>query len=124
MKPAASAQDRVGLVAMYRWRLHPGREAAFIAAWSAITLALREHGGSFGSRLHCADDGTWVGYAQWPDDSTRQRAFDRVAVDPALSAQMRNAIAESLPELLLQPVADFLVPAIPIVQSSESPAND
>jgi len=97
-----------GLVVLYRWRLHPGSEASFIEAWSRVTELLRSHAGSLGSRLHRGNDGIWYGYAQWPNDQTRQCAFAQ-SLDPAALTQMRAAIAESLPEVLLEPVSDFLV---------------
>ena len=101
------------LVVLYRWRLHPGSEASFSEAWSRVTESLRNHGGSLGSRLHSGNDGLWYGYAQWPSDEARKRAFAR-QVDTAAMAQMRAAIAESLPEILLEPVSDFLVlPPVP-----------
>ena len=96
-------------VVLYRWRLHPGAEASFIEAWSRVTKLLRERAGSLGSRLHRGDDGLWYGYAQWPSAETRRRAFAQ-PVDPAAQAQMRAAIAETLPEVLLEPVSDFLLP--------------
>jgi hypothetical protein len=97
-----------GLVVMYRWRLHPGMEASFVESWSRVTELLRKRAGSLGSRLHRGDDGIWYGYAQWPSAEARERAFSQT-LDPAASAQMRTAIAESLPEILLEPVADYLV---------------
>lgn len=97
-----------GLVVLYRWRLHPGAEASFTEAWSRITESLRSHAGSLGSRLHRGSDGLWYGYAQWPDDAARQRAFAQL-LDPEAGAQMRAAVAESFPEVLLEPVSDFLV---------------
>ena len=97
-----------GFVVLYRWRLHPGQESSFIEAWSRMTELLRSAGGSLGSRLHRGSDGIWYGYAQWPDDEIRQRAFSR-SLDPAANAQMRGAIAESLPEVVLESVSDFLI---------------
>jgi len=110
--PAALPQPE--LVVLYRWRLHPGMEASFVESWSRLTELLR-HAGSLGSRLHRGNDGIWYGYAQWPSAETRQRAFSQ-ALDPAASAHMRAAIAETLPEILLEPVADFLVlPGVSVV---------
>lgn len=97
-----------GLAVLYRWRIHPGSEASFVEAWSRITALLRTHAGSLGSRLHRGGDGLWYGYAQWPSDEVRQQAF-ALELDPAASATMRAAIAESWPEVLLDPVADYLV---------------
>jgi len=103
--PAALPQPE--LAVLYRWRLHPGMEASFVESWSRVTELLR-HAGSLGSRLHRGNDGIWYGYAQWPSAETRQRAVSQ-ALDPAASAHMRAAIVETLPEILLEPVADFLV---------------
>jgi hypothetical protein len=97
-----------GFVVIYRWRLHTGMEASFVDAWSRITELLLKHRGSFGSRLHRGPDDIWYGYAQWPSDEARQRAFTE-SVDPQASAQMRAAVAEQLPELVLQSIADYLV---------------
>ena len=69
---------------------------------------LRDERGALGSRLHRGDDGVWYGYAQWPDAETRRVAFADARELPARE-QMRAAIAESLPEILLEPVADYLL---------------
>jgi hypothetical protein len=97
-----------GFVVLYRWRLHAGMEASFIAAWSRITERLRREGGSFGSRLHRGNDGLWYSYAQWPSAVTRADAFAAPG-DPADAEPMRAAVAESFPEIVLESVADFLV---------------
>jgi heme-degrading monooxygenase HmoA len=97
-----------GLVVLYRWRLRPGLEPSFIEAWSRITELLRSKEGSLGSRLHRGSDGIWYSYAQWPNDETRQRAFAH-SLDPAAREQMRNAVAESFPEVVLESVADYLI---------------
>jgi hypothetical protein len=97
-----------GLVVLYRWRLLPGSEAAFTEAWSRITESLRRGAGSLGSRLHSGSDGIWYGYAQWPSDAVRRRAFAQTP-DPQAAAQMRAAVAENFPEVVLEPVSDFLV---------------
>ncbi|MGI9026435.1 MAG: hypothetical protein ACR2GP_12830 [Burkholderiaceae bacterium] len=96
-------------VYLYRWKLHADRESDFVAAWSERTRVLRELG-SFGSRLHRGDDGWWYGYAQWPDEAMRSRAFARVDGD-AVYERMRATVIERLPEVELDPVADFLVAA-------------
>jgi hypothetical protein len=97
-----------GLVVLYRWRLRQGFESSFIEAWSRKTELLRSEGGSFGSRLHRGSDGIWYGYAQWPSEASRQRAFAQ-SFDSAANAQMRAAVAESLPEIVLESVSDYLI---------------
>lgn len=98
-----------GFVVLYRWRLHAGTEQAFVDGWSRITARLRAERGSLGSRLHRGPDGVWYGYAQWPSAESRAQAFAAGPVDADASRQMRESIAESLPELILEPVSDFLV---------------
>lgn len=101
----------LGFAVIYRWRLHPGKEEAFVEAWAAVTRAIREQCGGLGSRLHKTDDGVWLAYAQWPS----RAMWDEAALtDPDLQAarqQMKDAIAESLPDLPLEPVADLIVQA-------------
>ena len=94
---------------LYRWRLRPGSEEAFVAAWSRVSERLRDERGSLGSRLHRGSDGVWYSYAQWPSAEARERAFAAGPVDPEASARMRDAIAETLPEIVLDPVSDYLV---------------
>ncbi|MDI1450090.1 antibiotic biosynthesis monooxygenase [Polyangium sp. 6x1] len=96
-----------GFVVLYRWRLHPGMEEAFIEAWSRITAHYREKG-SLGSRLHRGSDGLFYGYAQWPSDAARQNAFTEPG-DPADAERMRSAVAERFPEIQLESLADYLV---------------
>lgn len=94
-------------VVLYRWKLKPSKEQQFIDAWSVATKALRELG-SFGSRLHKGPDDIWYGYAQWPNSQARDDAFDKRKDTPE-GAIMGEAILESFPEILLEPVADYLV---------------
>ena len=98
-----------GFVVLYRWRLHEGAEESFTAAWSRLSELLLSERGSLGSRLHRGPDGWWYSYAQWPSAQARDQAFAGEALDPEASRRMREAIAESLPELVLESVADFMV---------------
>ena len=96
---------------LYRWRVRPDAEDAFVAAWSDATRDLLR-AGSLGSRLHRGDDGVWYGYAQWPDAARRDAAFATLGTSPA-SARMRECVVETLPPVALTPVADFLRPLPP-----------
>ena len=98
-----------GFAVLYRWRLHDGAEESFTKAWSRISELLLSERGSLGSRLHRGPDGWWYSYAQWPSAQAREQAFAGAALDLEASRQMREAIAESLPELVLESVADFMV---------------
>jgi heme-degrading monooxygenase HmoA len=94
---------------IYRWRLKPGREKEFVAAWEGVTRSLRDHRGALGSRLHRAGDGRWVAYAQWPDRAAWESARDRTPADPDAAAAMAETVAERDEPLLLEAVADLLV---------------
>lgn len=96
--------------ALYRWRLHPGSEETFVQAWSRVTQLLRAERGSLGSRLHRGPDNIWYSYTQWPSAEAKAEGLARESVDPDAWRQLRESIAESLPELILEPVMDFLAP--------------
>ncbi|MEN1961441.1 antibiotic biosynthesis monooxygenase [Luteimonas sp. MJ246] len=99
-------------VVLYRWRLHPGSENSFVQAWSRVSDLLRSERGSLGSRLHQGSDGLWYGYAQWPSAKARDDAFALGSVDPEAGRQVEQATAERFPEIVLETVADFMLPAV------------
>lgn len=102
-----------GFAVLYRWRLHAGKEAAFIRSWAKVSELLLQRHGSLGSRLHKGPDDIWYSYAQWPSSAARDLAFSGQSEDPQSMAEMRSAVAEGFPEIILEPVADFMVlPAV------------
>jgi hypothetical protein len=98
-----------GFAVLYRWRLREGREEQFVQAWSRLSELLLEQKHSLGSRLHKGPDGWWYSYAQWPSAQAREQAFAGASVDAEASRLMREAIAESAPETILESVVDFMV---------------
>ncbi|MEO6566606.1 MAG: antibiotic biosynthesis monooxygenase [Casimicrobiaceae bacterium] len=100
---------------LYRWRLHPGTEESFIDAWSRVSEALRTRG-SLGSRLHRGPEEIWYSYAQWPSEAARAHAFSLPSADPEAGKAMQASIAESLPEIILESVADYMV--LPVQSSA------
>ena len=84
-------------VAVYAWRVRAGYEQQFRQAWCRGTRAITRIYGSFGSRLHRAEDGRFTGYAEWPDRQTWQRAFDARMVydDPEARALFIQALEDS-----------------------------
>lgn len=86
-------------IAVYWWRVHPGKEDQFRKAWVRGTRLIREKYGSYGSRLHQERDGRFVGYAEWPDEATWQRAYDQKMVydDPDTRAAFSDAVCETPP---------------------------
>lgn len=84
-------------VAVYWWRVHPGKEEQFRKAWRRGTEHITRIYGSYGSRLHRDRDGRFVGYAEWPDEATWRAAFEQKMVydDPETRAAFVDAIAEA-----------------------------
>ena len=103
-------------VAAYWWKVHPGKEEQFRAAWRRGTALIRAKYGSLGSRLHWQElgegNGRFVGVAEWPDRATWQSAYDaKMAYDePHTRAAFVDAIAEAAdqPLLLLEVTDDLL----------------
>lgn len=98
-----------GFAVIYRARIHPGKEDAYIAAWSRITELLRSERGALGSRLHRGPDGIWYAYAQWPSAAAREAAFKLGSIDSLAEEQIRGSILEHFPEIVLECMADYLV---------------
>ena len=59
--------------------------------------------------MHRGADGIWYAYAQWPSAQPRTDAFAFGSLDPDAEEQVRDAILESFPEIVLEPVVDHLV---------------
>jgi quinol monooxygenase YgiN len=105
---AEDISGTIGFCVIYRWRLHPGKESQFREGWERATQTLMRRHGALGSRLHQADDGTWVAYAQWPNKTAWEQLRALPSVDAEASRMMLDAELESHPPILLMPVADFL----------------
>jgi heme-degrading monooxygenase HmoA len=98
-----------GFAVLYRWRLHEGAEGSFVSAWTRVSELLLSQRGSLGSRLHRGPDGLWYSYAQWPSAEAREQAFALESVDPEAARKMAEAVAERLPEIVLESVSDLMV---------------
>ena len=83
-------------------------EQQFIDAWSEVTAHILENFDSLGSRLHKSSDGLFYGYAQWKSAEQRREAF-RLMPEIEARRKMRESIEESLPELVLENLSDYLI---------------
>jgi len=92
----------------YRWRVKPGTEDAFRAAWRAMTESIRERHGTSGSRLHRTDAGELVAYAVWPSRQQWEAAGQQPSANPAAGDAMRACIQQSLGATPLDVVDDLL----------------
>ena len=98
-------------IAVYGWRVKPGKEEQFRDAWRRGTRQIARIHGGLGSRLHRERDGRFIGVAEWPDYETWKRAFDARMVydDPETRARFVDALAEgsgAVEPLLLMEVTD------------------
>ena len=100
-------------VVIYRWQLKPGMEEEFRSAWRKMTRAISFRYGTLGSRLHQADDGSWLGYAQWPNRARWETMRAKPPADAEAAALMRDCIdgsVEATPPLCLTIKDDYLKP--------------
>ncbi|HEX6929617.1 MAG TPA: antibiotic biosynthesis monooxygenase [Gammaproteobacteria bacterium] len=81
---------------IYRWRIHPGREEEFRAAWEELSAQYIQLRGQRDAKLAQGDDGVWVGKAVWPDRDTYILALERGVPDPRIANRMNAAVAEKL----------------------------
>lgn len=99
-------------VAVYWWRVHPGKEEQFRSAWRRGTEHIGRIYGGLGSRLHREADGRFVAYAQWSDEQTWRRAFDAKMAynDPETRQAFVDAIMDAAPTpILTMTVTDDLL---------------
>ena len=96
---------------LYRWRLKPGREAEFAAAWAEGTALIHKACGSYGARLHEGSDGLLWSYAAWPSEESRQKCFkENNWFEMECFRVMQDCIAERFEEIPLGVVEDGLFP--------------
>lgn len=96
------------LIVIYRWRLKEGREEVFRQGWCEMTESIYRTRGSLGSRLHRAEDGTWLAYAQWPDEETWRKAREAGTANEAAALKMREGSEALLSEERLYVTDDLL----------------
>jgi heme-degrading monooxygenase HmoA len=97
-------------IAVYRWKLKEGLEQKFREGWRRRTGEIYRKCGSLGSRLHRAEDGTWVAYAQWPDRQSWEAARQVPVGDREAPAMMKESVEVSYPEMLLELTDDLFEP--------------
>jgi hypothetical protein len=95
-------------IALYRWKVKEGREKDFQEGWRRRTEEIYRHCDSLGSRLHRAEDGVWVAYAQWPDRRTYDAAQSIPVTDVEARALFRESLEESYPDIYMNVVDDLL----------------
>ncbi len=95
------------IIIFYKWRIKEAKENQFISSWSEITKDLLDNFSSLGSRLHLGNDGFYCGYAQWNSLEDRKLAF-QTRSETESNILMKEAIEESFPEIIFEPLKDYL----------------
>jgi len=94
---------------LYRWRLKPGRETEFRAAWTEGTKVIHKTCASYGARLHDGADGVFWSYARWPSEQVRTACFEsHQFFEMDCFRTMQACIAERFPEVVLTLTDDAL----------------
>ncbi|MEM1412046.1 MAG: antibiotic biosynthesis monooxygenase [Pseudomonadota bacterium] len=87
---------------LLEFRVKPGAEAEFLASWQETTEIIYRNFGSLGSKLHRAEDGAFIAYAQWPDEATYEAAQTWSEEDQAVRAKMHATLLDGYPKRLHQ----------------------
>lgn len=95
-------------IALYCWKVKEGREKNFLEGWQRLTEEIYQRCGSLGSRLHRAEDGLWIAYAQWPDRQTYDAARTVPGVDAEARTMFRESIEEAYPDIYMNVTDDLL----------------
>lgn len=99
---------------LYRWRLKPGRETEFRAAWAEGTRLIHQACKSYGARLHEGEDGLFWSYALWPSEDVRKGCFtDHDWFSQACFKTMQACIDERFDEIRLTLTDDALTAPTP-----------
>lgn len=104
-----SHSTRTGFAVVYQWRVKAGMDAQFREAWEALTVLLKRSRGARGSRLHRTDYGTYVAYAQWPDQASWERSCSFHRLDEEVSRRLLDAVEETWSPMLLTTLSDHLL---------------
>jgi heme-degrading monooxygenase HmoA len=99
------------LTVLYRWKLKAGGEVVFREGWREMTESIYQARGSMGSRLHRAEDGTWLGYAQWPSEETWRKSQEAGSANEAAGRKMSRG-ATLLSTERLSVVDDLIKPMV------------
>lgn len=81
---------------IYRWRVQPGREKEFCAAWEELSQQYIQLRGQHDAKLTQGEDDVWVGKAIWPDRDAYILALERGVTDPRVANRMNACVTEKL----------------------------
>lgn len=102
--------SKPGFAVLYQWQVKAGKVRQFATAWADLSDALKAERGALGARLHRADQGTWMAYAQWPSRAVYEQVGTLEQVFPDALARLQDAVEDTWPPIFLTPHDDRLEP--------------
>ena len=91
---------------IYRWRVKPGSEDRFVAAWHALTKQIHRVRQSYGSRLHRESDGTYCAIALWPSEEAWKIDDPPLHAGSTIAA-FQECIEQRLPTVTMESIDDL-----------------
>lgn len=82
---------------IYEFKVKPGKEEVFRAAWKEGTRDLTKELHSLGARLHRSEEGTLIAYAQWSDEAAWQKGHNHIE---AHAAKLADECLEETPTII------------------------
>ena len=90
------------LAVLLEFNVKPGAEEEFVEYWEKTTEIIYKKFGSMGSRLHKADSGLFVAYAQWPSLDVYDAKKHWSPEDSAIRERMCSTLIEGKPSVIHQ----------------------
>lgn len=99
---------------IYHLQVKPLEDEAFKAAWHRVTESMVTDYGSLGARLHVAEDGSWIAYAQWRDRQSWESGH--VMIEAESRRMHVENLLEEFPRVIykMQLVEDLLT-VLPVI---------
>ncbi len=94
---------------IYKFTVKSGYDNEFRHHWRSVTQWYYRHAGSLGSRLHQTDNGTYIGYAQWPSRHQWAQQRDQEAADLQAHREKMRSCCEAIEVLYSMDVTDDLL---------------
>ena len=91
----------------HHWKVKPGREADFVAAWAEVTEDAKTRCGALGATLYRCDDGTYAAHARWPDKTSREKCWLGPESQTDAAKTLLDCTEEKLAEVLMDEERDL-----------------
>ncbi len=91
---------------LYKFTVKPHHDEPFRQHWLLVTQWYYRHAGSLGSRLHRANTGTYIGYAQWMSREGWEQGRDQSDTELQVNRKAMRECCEEIEVLYELDVTD------------------